>query len=67
MPFDDAPHGAARSLRPGIANRPDMRRRWFVIIPAVFVTYSLAYVDRANYGFGAAAGLADELHITASQ
>ncbi|WP_334243648.1 hypothetical protein, partial [Terriglobus sp. ADX1] len=25
MPFDDAPHGAARSLRPGIANRPDMR------------------------------------------
>lgn len=33
----------------------------------VFVTYSLAYVDRANYGFGAAAGLARTLHITESQ
>jgi sugar phosphate permease len=36
-------------------------------MPAVFVTYSLAYVDRANYGFGAAAGLADTLHISSSQ
>ncbi|MBT9330794.1 MFS transporter [Acidipila sp. 4G-K13] len=36
-------------------------------MPAVFITYSLAYVDRANYGFGAAAGLADTLHITGSQ
>jgi len=41
-----------------------MRRRWAQIVPAVFVTYSLAYVDRANYGFGAAAGLAETLHIT---
>ncbi|GAA3325533.1 hypothetical protein GCM10020331_057830 [Ectobacillus funiculus] len=31
-----------------------------------FITYSLAYLDRANYGFGAAAGLAKDLHITAS-
>jgi sugar phosphate permease len=30
----------------------------------VFITYSLAYLDRANYGFGAAAGLAKDLHIT---
>lgn len=44
-----------------------MRKRWLLIIPAVFITYSLAYVDRANYGFGAAAGLADTLHITSSQ
>lgn len=36
-------------------------------MPAVFVTYSLAYLDRANYGFGAAAGLAATLHITGSQ
>jgi MFS family permease len=36
-------------------------------MPAVFVTYSLAYLDRANYGFGAAAGLAQTLHITGSQ
>ncbi|MGH9639503.1 MAG: MFS transporter [Bryobacteraceae bacterium] len=44
-----------------------LRRRWFYLLPAVFVTYSLAYVDRANYGFGAAAGLASTLHITGQQ
>lgn len=31
---------------------------------AVFITYSLAYLDRANYGFGAAAGMAQTLGIT---
>jgi sugar phosphate permease len=36
-------------------------------MPAVFVTYSLAYLDRANYGFGAAAGLAKTLHISDSR
>jgi sugar phosphate permease len=36
-------------------------------VPAVFVTYSLAYVDRANYGFGAAAGLAATLYINNSR
>ncbi len=46
---------------------PALRRRWIRILPVVFVTYSLAYVDRANYGFGAAAGLAKTLHITESQ
>jgi sugar phosphate permease len=45
----------------------DMRKRWFRILPAVFVTYSLAYLDRANYGFGAAAGLAATLNITKSR
>lgn len=49
------------------AHERDLRKRWLFIMPAVFVTYSLAYVDRANYGFGAAAGLAETLHITASQ
>ncbi len=39
-----------------------MRR--VLLLPVVFVTYSLAYLDRANYGFGAAAGLAQSLHIT---
>jgi sugar phosphate permease len=38
-------------------------RRAF-LLPVVFLTYSLAYLDRANYGFGAAAGLAQTLHIT---
>ncbi|MDQ0197799.1 MFS transporter [Neobacillus ginsengisoli] len=40
------------------------KQRWFYLIPIAFITYSLAYLDRANYGFGAAAGLAKDLHIT---
>ncbi|MGA9290765.1 MAG: MFS transporter, partial [Anaerobacillus sp.] len=40
------------------------KQRWIRLIPIVFITYSLAYLDRANYGFGAAAGLAEDLHIT---
>lgn len=44
-----------------------LRKRWFYLLPAVFVTYSLAYLDRANYGFGAAAGLAVTLHISQKQ
>jgi sugar phosphate permease len=46
---------------------PGLRRRWVYLMPAVFVTYSLAYLDRANYGFGAAAGLAKTLHISDSR
>lgn len=45
----------------------DLRKRWSHILPAVFVTYSLAYLDRANYGFGAAAGLAKTLDISGYQ
>ncbi len=41
-----------------------LKKRWLYLLPIVFVTYSLAYLDRANYGFGAAAGLAATLHIT---
>lgn len=39
--------------------------RWARLIPLAFITYSLAYLDRSNYGFGAAAGMAKDLHITA--
>ena len=46
---------------------PGSRQRWIYVLPAVFITYSLAYLDRANYGLGAAAGLAAALRITASQ
>lgn len=45
----------------------NLRKRWIYLLPAVFVTYSLAYLDRANFGFGAAAGLASTLHITNKQ
>ncbi|MBT2699875.1 MFS transporter [Bacillus sp. ISL-40] len=41
------------------------KQRWLRLIPIAFITYSLAYLDRANYGFGAASGLAEDLHITA--
>src|ERR1700709_793262 len=42
-------------------------KRWFYVLPVIFITFSLAYLDRANYGLGAAAGLAETLHITGSQ
>src|SRR5690348_14076782 len=45
----------------------DLNKRWSRLLPAAFITYSLAYLDRANYGFGAAAGLAQTLHITGYQ
>ena len=45
----------------------NLRKRWWYLLPAVVVTYSLAYLDRANYGLGAAAGLARSLHITDQQ
>ncbi|HEX8810484.1 MAG TPA: MFS transporter, partial [Terracidiphilus sp.] len=41
--------------------------RWTRILPAAFITYSLAYLDRSNYGLGAAAGMATELHISQQQ
>jgi sugar phosphate permease len=44
-----------------------LRRRWLYLLPVIFVTYSLAYLDRANYGFGAAAGLAKTLNISNSR
>jgi len=40
--------------------------RWYRLIPVAFITYSLAYLDRANFGFGAAGGMAADLHITAA-
>jgi sugar phosphate permease len=40
------------------------RIRWFRLIPIAFITYSLAYLDRANFGFGSAGGMARDLHIT---
>lgn len=40
--------------------------RWYRLIPVAFITYSLAYLDRANFGFGAAGGMAADLNITAA-
>ena len=38
--------------------------RWARLVPIAFITYSLAYVDRANYSIGSAAGLTKDLGIT---
>ena len=47
--------------------RRDLRLRWLFLMPVVFFTYSLAYLGRSNFGFGAAAGLAASLNITESR
>ena len=45
--------------------RPSLpRSRWYRIIPIAFITYSLAYLDRANFGFAAAGGMTEDLNIT---
>jgi sugar phosphate permease len=41
------------------------KSRWYRLIPVVFITYSLAYLDRANFGFAAAGEMANDLNITA--
>lgn len=46
--------------------RPLSRKRWYRLIPVVFITYSLAYLDRANFGFALAGGMAHDLNITAA-
>jgi sugar phosphate permease len=56
---------ARRSMDP--ETQASLRKRWHLLLPAAFVTYSLAYLDRANFGFGVAAGMTASLHITASQ
>jgi len=41
-------------------------RRWWYLMPVIFITYSLAYLDRANYGFAAASGIEQDLGISKS-
>lgn len=40
------------------------KSRWYRLIPVVFITYSLAYLDRANFGFAVAGEMAKDLQIT---
>jgi sugar phosphate permease len=44
-----------------------VNRRWTLLLPVVFVSYSLSYLDRANFSFGAAAGMAKDLGITGAE
>ena len=54
-------------VQDAVKRRQGLRRRWLFLMPVVFVTYSLAYLGRSNFGFGAAAGLAASLNITNSR
>ncbi|HET7116994.1 MAG TPA: MFS transporter [Hanamia sp.] len=47
-------------------SKPLAKKRWYRLIPIVFITYSLAYLDRANFGFALAGGMAHDLNITAA-
>ena len=42
-------------------------QRWRRCVPVAFITYSFAYLDRANYSLGAAGGLKHTLHLTPAQ
>jgi sugar phosphate permease len=42
------------------------RQRWLRLIPVVFVTYSLAYLDRSNFSIASASGMAANLHPTSA-
>jgi sugar phosphate permease len=38
-----------------------------MLLPVIFVSYSLSYLDRANFSFGTAAGMSADLHISGAQ
>lgn len=61
------PNVPDEQLQDAVAHQKGLRRRWLYLMPVVFFTYSLAYLGRSNFGFGAAAGLAASLGITESR
>jgi sugar phosphate permease len=40
------------------------QKKWYRLIPVVFITYSFAFLDRANFGFAAAGGMEKDLNIS---
>ena len=54
------------ALRGAKASRASMYC-WRTLIPASFLVYSFSYLDRLNFGYGAAAGMGDDLGISPSQ
>lgn len=43
---------------------PISRKRWYRLVPVFFITFSLAFLDRANFSFAAAGGMAEDLGIS---
>jgi sugar phosphate permease len=41
--------------------------RWWRFLPVIFICYSLAYLDRVNFGFAAAGEMAKDLQINSAQ
>ena len=42
-------------------SRPVTSQRWRRLVPLVFITYSLAYLDRSNYSVGVDGGGPDAM------
>jgi len=42
------------------------KKRWYRLVPIAFITFSLAFLDRANFGFALAGGMAEDLNINAT-
>jgi sugar phosphate permease len=59
MSIDTAPGRAAQTSELG-------RQRWGRLLPIVFITYSLAYLDRSNFSIAVAGGLKDDLNLTSA-
>ncbi|HEU5043119.1 MAG TPA: MFS transporter [Nocardioidaceae bacterium] len=53
------------SASSSLQTRAVTSQRWRRLIPLVFITYSLAYLDRSNYSIGVDGGLQDSLGLTA--
>ncbi|HEX4792761.1 MAG TPA: MFS transporter [Humisphaera sp.] len=51
----------------GARTVPGRTRRFLLVLPLAFVTYSLAYLDRVNIGFGEAGGMSKTLNLRGDQ
>lgn len=54
----------SQGLDYSVADRTRVASRFARVVPLAFVTYSLAYLDRVNWGYAEAGGLKQTLHIS---
>lgn len=59
MSLDTVPDRGIRTSELG-------RQRWGRLLPIVFVTYSLAYLDRSNFSIAVAGGMQTDLKLTSA-
>ena len=50
-----------------VLKKVNISARWYRFLPVIFVCYSLAYLDRVNFGFAAAGEMAKDLHLNSSK